>query len=472
MQRPAQITEQLKQYGQEHLLQWWDDLSDSQQQALVRQIENIDFALVDRLIAQRDEANSAGAGPSDDRAERATGPQELVRLPETDEDRQREVEARKRGEALLAAGKVGAILVAGGQGSRLGFDPPKGMYPIGPVSDRTLFHILCEQLLARSRRHGKPIPFFVMTSEATHEPTIEFFQQQKFFGLGEENVYFFQQASLPAVDDSSRRILMEDKATISRSPDGHGGMLNALHKAGLIDVMRERGIEQLYYHQVDNPTAIVCDPLFLGLHDASGSEMTTKAVAKVGPEEKMGVLVTVDGHTEIIEYSDLPAEQAARTNDDGSLVFWAGSTAIHVFRRDFLERLTQGDLSLPFHIAHKSVAYLDPDGTEVEAVPGKPNANKFEQFIFDALPQAKVGLVVEADRAREFNPVKNAKGSDSPDTCRAALRRIAAEWIEAAGGTVADSATVEVSPLFALDADELRAKAGGREFTSDTSLTG
>jgi UDP-N-acetylglucosamine/UDP-N-acetylgalactosamine diphosphorylase len=343
------------------------------------------------------------------------------------------------------------------------------MFPIGPVSDRTLFQVQSEQVLARSRRAGVPIPYFIMTSEATHEPTVAFFQRHDYFGLGSRNVFFFQQASLPAVEDTSHRIHLENKGRIATSPDGHGGMLRALARHGMFEVMHQRGIEHLYYHQVDNPTAIVCDPAFLGHHLLSNSDLSTKVVAKVSPDERMGVVVSVDGQTQIIEYCDLPAEQTRRKQANGEWVFWAGNTAIHAFKRSYLESLLKNDLSLPFHIAHKKVSCVDALGEVWE--PEKPNAHKFEQFIFDALPHADEALVVETDRAREFNPVKNAAGPDSPATCRAALAELARNWIEAAGGTVAHGVAVEISPLFALDEAELRSKLKqGRTFATPTVL--
>jgi UDP-N-acetylglucosamine/UDP-N-acetylgalactosamine diphosphorylase len=233
-------------------------------------------------------------------------------------------------------------------------------------------------------------------------------------------------------------------------------MLAALAKAGLLDEMKRRGIEFLQYHQVDNPTAIVCDPAFLGFHAERGAEMSIKVVAKRSAAERMGVAVDVDGRTQIIEYSDLPPEVAAKTDEHGELLLWAGSTAIHVFSRSFIDRVAHSDTALPFHIAHKKVPYCDEQGQHV--APERENAYKFERFIFDALPAAKKSLVLETDRAREFNPVKNATGDDSPDTAREALLRLYRGWLREAGAIVDDQAPVEISPLCALDVEELRAK--------------
>lgn len=449
------LSETLAAKGQQHLLRWWDELDTNQRAELSREIESIDFDLIERLRAPNEQAVPAGE-TSAQRATRAQPPSNLVRLPVNDAERAARREAAQYGEQLLSAGKVGAILVAGGQGSRLGFPHAKGMFPIGPVSERSLYQVLAEQLMARSRRAGKPVPYYVMTSEATHEETVAFFRDHDFFGLDGEDVSFFQQASMPAVDATSGNVLLADKGRLAMSPDGHGGMLAALANAGLIDDMRKRGVEYLHYHQVDNPSAIVCDPEFIGLHAVRKSEMSTKVVAKRSASEKMGVVVDVDGKTQIIEYSDLPDDIAAKTGDDGEPLLWAGNTAIHVFDRAFLERMAAMSDALPFHVAHKKVEYLDDTGNRV--APESPNAHKFERFIFDALPHAGAALVVEADRGREFNAVKNSDGNDSPATAKAALNTIYATWLRQAGADVAEGVDLEISPLFALDAGELQGK--------------
>jgi len=454
MPAPAALLKSLESHGQHHLLAWWDHLTPDRQQALARQIEALDLALVNRLAREHAQHASAGADLKS-RAERAQPPTQLIRQPRTPADQAVWAEAKAAGEKLLAAGRVGAVVVAGGQGSRLGFDKPKGMFPIGPLSERTLFQVFCEQLVALGRKYGKPIPYFVMTSDATHDETVAFFESKNFFGLPRGDVFFFQQGSLPAVHESTGKILLSDKAEVSTSPDGHGGILKALKRSGLLDVMAQRGIDVLYYHQVDNPTAAMCDSAFLGFHRLRGSQMTTKVVAKESAAEKMGVVVSVDGQTQIIEYSDLPPERSAALAEDGSLLLWAGNTAVHAFDRKFLAEIASRENALPFHLAHKPVPHLDEQGNKVEPRPDQKNAYKFEQFIFDVLPLTAVALVVEGDRAREFNPVKNQSGKDSPETSRAALNRNAIAWLTDADVQVAPGVQVEISPLFALDAEAL-----------------
>ncbi|MGE3314303.1 MAG: UTP--glucose-1-phosphate uridylyltransferase [Planctomycetaceae bacterium] len=454
---PAALRELLREHQQEHLLRWIDALGAQELAALSAEIASVDFPLIRRLFAE-----TAGSGSSAreetpaDRARRATPPARIIRLPRTPEERADREKAAVVGRDALKAGKVGVVLVAGGQGTRLGFDQPKGMFPIGPVSGATLYQILAEQVLARSRRAQVAIPYFVMTSDATHAETSAFFAEHDYFGLNRRDVFFFQQGTMPAVDANTGRVLLAEKSRIAASPDGHGGLIRALSRAGLFDEMRRRGIEYLYYHQVDNPTAIVCDPAFLGWHILWQSEVSTKVIAKRAPEEKTGLLMDVDGKTCIIEYSDLPDDVARMTDSSGGLLHWAGNTAIHVFDRAFLESIAGSDAALPYHSARKKVPHINDLGELVE--PDAPNAIKFERFIFDVIPQATRPLVVEADRAREFNPVKNASGDDSPETSRKAICEIHGEWLRQSGANVPAGALVEISPLVALDAEDVGAQ--------------
>jgi len=466
---PEDLRRKLTQYGQDHILRRWSDLAPVVRKRLLDQLRVLDLARLAALVETRRQQGNAQENSLAERARRAVPPSSIVRLPKTADERARWKEAHQAGEELLRAGKVGAILVAGGQGTRLGFDKPKGMFPAGPVSGAPLFQILAEQLLARSRRGGKPIPYFIMTSDATHAETVAFFEVHKRFGLPREDVYFFQQGNMPAVDAATGKLLVSSDQTLCTSPDGHGGMLAALAHAGLLDEMKHRGIEYLHYHQVDNPTAVVCDPVFLGFHAQLGCDMSVKAVAKISAEERMGVAVDIDGQTQIIEYSDLPADVARESDPAGALLLWAGSTAIHVFSRAFLERALGRDDALPFHIAHKKVPYCDEHGTLIE--PAKENAYKFERFIFDLLPAAEKAFVLETDRPTEFNPIKNATGADSPDSTRTALLSLHRAWLRTAGAQVDDATPIEISPLFALDAEEVRAKIKpGTRFAEPTYL--
>jgi UDP-N-acetylglucosamine/UDP-N-acetylgalactosamine diphosphorylase len=460
MSPESALVARLTQYGQEHLLRWWGDLDANQRVRLKADIEAIDFDQLHRLIAELVERDVPAAP-----APEQVGPIEVARLPQTDGERIARRHAAEIGAAALAAGEVAVVVVAGGSGTRLGFDGPKGTYPIGPVSAASLFQIHAEKILARGRRHGKPLPFYVMTSPENDAATVRFFKEHGNFGL--EHVRFFVQGQMPAVDRSTGKVLLADRSRLALSPDGHGGTLAALAAPGpaggpsCLDEMRARGIRTLFYYQVDNPLVEIADPAFLGIHRKTEAELSFKVIEKVTPDEKLGVVVTVGGRPQVIEYSDLPAELAERREPEGSLQLWAGSIAVHIFERSFIERL-HGGHDLPFHRAIKRVPCLNSMG--VPAEPSEPNAVKFERFIFDALPLAERWTMVETDRTVEFEPLKNATGSDSPATVRQRMSDLHAGWLESAGATVPrrpDGTVpfgIEISPLFALDAAELKSK--------------
>jgi UDP-N-acetylglucosamine/UDP-N-acetylgalactosamine diphosphorylase len=375
-------------------------------------------------------------------------------------------EARQRGRQALDAGQLGVILVAGGQGTRLGFDHPKGMFPIGPVSQRTLFQIHVEKIIAMARRHGVRIPLYLMTSPATHDETVDFFAEHSRFGLPEDDLKIFCQGTMPAVDADTGRLLLETPGRLATSPDGHGGMLAAFAASGAMADAQRRRIRQLFYFQVDNPLVDICGAEYVGYHLLCQAEMTSQVIAKRDPLEKVGNVVDVDGRLMVIEYSDLPQDIAGRRNADGSLAIWAGSIAVHVFDLAFLERMVASADGLPFHLAHKKVAHLDAAGRRVE--PQTPNATKFERFIFDLMPSAANAIVVEVDPATAFGPLKNASGAkeDTAETVKAQIAAMHRQWLRAAGVEVCDATPVEISPLLALDAEEVAAK-----FTCATKIT-
>ena len=368
--------------------------------------------------------------------------------------------AQARGEQLLKEGKVGAFLVAGGQGTRLGYDGPKGEYRVTPIQDKPLFQVFAEQLMAHGKRAGRPVPWYIMTSEANDARTRQFFETNHYFGLNKSDVVFFQQGMMPAFANDGE-LLLESKDSLALAADGHGGSLRAIAKSGALADMKRRGVQHLSYFQVDNPIVQVIDPLFIGLHDLTGSEMSSKTIPKAGPLEKVGNFCIGDGVLQVIEYSDLPESLAKQTNPDGSLTFDAGSIAIHALRVDFIERLNGGDLKLPWHRAEKKVPHVDNAGNPVK--PTTPNGVKLEQFVFDAIPLAKNAIVYTTDRAEEFSPVKNAEGVDSPATCRRDQIRRSARWLTAAGVRVPmkdgePDCVIELSPLYATSEQDLIAK--------------
>ena len=445
------IDDLLRKHEQTHLLRFWSDLNEAEQSRLVDQIEAIDFEQVS-VLSQAKKTSQV----LQELASKAGPPQAIRKGDNTNKQ-----QVDQLAEDALSMGKVGVVLVAGGQGTRLGFPHPKGMLEIGPISKRTLFQFHIDQLKAISKRYRCEIPIYVMTSPATHEETVKYFEEADHFGISTDNLHLFCQGTMPAVDAKTGRVLMSEVGEISLSPDGHGGMLEAFQKSGCFDHAKNRGIEQIFYFQVDNPLVAICDVDLLGRHLLEESELTTQVVAKKNPEDRVGNVVEVDGTTMVIEYSDLPLEVANQRNADGSLKLWAGNIAVHVFDLQFLERMTTELNALPFHVAKKKVRYVDADGNSIDPV--EPNAIKFERFIFDLLPLAKNAIVVETDEKRRFAPVKNASSasSDTPETARAAIVRESRLIIESAGGIVDPDVIVEINPLFALDSDEFISKIEG-----------
>ncbi len=441
---------------QGHVFRFFDELSADEQTTLLGQLKAVDLKLLRRLIEKH---LAADASPH----VRSLAPAPVIPIAATAALRREESESRKAGEEALREGRVAALVVAGGQATRLGYDAPKGTFPIGPVSAKTLFQIHAEKALAVARRYGKALPLIVLVSPDNHAATRRFFEEHKNFGLPLADVLLVEQGMLPALDRDGR-LLLAERGRIFLSPDGHGGVYRALGGAGLLEKLAKRGVEQLFYFQVDNPLVKVADPVFLGHHLRHESEFSLKVVAKRDAAEKVGVFAQVDGKPGIVEYFDLPASQRDAAGAGGCLLYGHGSIAIHVFRLALVQRLARGDVELPYHVARKKVPFVDERGVVVQ--PAEANGIKFESFVFDALPLAKKALAMEVLRSEEFAPVKNRSGEDSPETARRAQSDLFREWIAEAGFAGVDpTAAVEIGPLFALDREEfkhrLRAKAGG-----------
>jgi len=438
--------------GQGQVFRFWNELDAGQRLQLVAQAQTIDLEEISRLHRELIAGTGPGGGAS---PRQVIEPAPWIPAADSEEDFRRWQRAAVRGEEAVLAGRVAAFTVAGGQGTRLGFDGPKGAFPVTPVTGKPLFQVFAEKLRATGHRYGQEIGWWIMTSELNHEATVKLFEEHRHFGLDPQQVHLFRQGLMPAVDHHGR-ILLEAKDRIAMSPDGHGGSLRALVRSGAVDAMRERGVDLISYFQVDNPLVRCIDPEFIGFHLLCESGMSSKAVLKTEPGEKVGVFAKVDGVLQVVEYSDLPDELAAARDDDGGLRFRAGNIAIHVLDIDLVARLggsSDPAERLPFHRADKKVPCLDDNGQLVQ--PDKPNAVKFEMFVFDALAFARNPLVVETPREREFSPVKNATGSDSPESSKADQLRQFARWFRAAGVELPVDRTglpempVEISPLFA-----------------------
>ena len=443
----------LKKHGQSHLLGFWEQLDDGQRQGLLAQIQGLDLAKTDLLV--RDvitRSDSAGM-----RIDFSPAPFYSV-VPAGAEQQRHYRQAVETGRKAISAGKVAAFVVAGGQGTRLGFDGPKGDFPISPVRNRTLFQIFADTIVAVSQKYGAPCPWYVMTSPLNYNETVEIFRSNNYYGLDAESVFIFQQGTLPNFSLDGR-ILLADKANIACSPDGHGGSLKALAHSGALEDMKKRGVEFLSYWQVDNPLINIFDPLFIGLHALDKAEMSSKAVIKARPKEKVGNFCLTDGKITVIEYSDLLDELAERRNPDGSLAFQLGSIGIHIISRTFVEKLNRKGFSLPLHKAVKKIPHIDQQGNFVES-----DGIKLESFVFDAIPLASKSIILETLRSEEFAPTKNAIGVDSVETTKQMMVARAAAWLESAGAAVprkpdgSVDCLLEIAPGFALEKEDVRAK--------------
>lgn len=446
--RLERTTELLGKIGQSHLLGQSGMLEPEQLEQFLDQIDGIDLPSAVALI----EGASAGhvKTPPLEKIQPATV------VPRDPQDKEAMTAI---GRKLLEEGKVAAFTVAGGQGTRLGWNGPKGTYPATPLTGKPLFRVFAEQILATRRRTGCDIPWYIMTSPINDDDTRAFFRDNNYFGLERTSIFMLPQGVLPSFDDDGR-FMLASAGSVAVNPDGHGGALRALRTSGAIEDMQARGIEQLSYFQVDNPTVHVLDPLFIGLHVASeqsSGEMSSKMVPKVDAAEKVGVFCSVEGKTMVIEYSDLPEELMNSRDESGALRFMAGSIAIHLLSVDFIARMTSGDQGsrLPLHRARKAVPHVCPD-TGKEVHPEGPNATKLEMFIFDAIPHAERSMVYETDRVEEFAPIKNAEGVDSAVSSHGLQLERAARWLEQAGVNVprgedgAPLASVEITAERAL----------------------
>ncbi|NLG44243.1 MAG: UDPGP type 1 family protein [Phycisphaerae bacterium] len=442
-------------YHQEHLLAFWPRLDDRQREQLLEDLAQIDFdecsRLIDHLVRQK---------PVLPLPRSTEPPQVLPSVPRQGSQIEQYEAATALGIHAIRSGQVAAFTVAGGQGTRLGFDGPKGAFQITPVRKASLFQWFAESLRGVQRRYGACPRWYIMTSPSNDAQTRDFFQKHAYFGLRPDNVVFFTQGQMPAFRHDGR-IALAEPHRVALSPDGHGGSLRALRRSGALDDMRAHGIQHISYFQVDNPLVKTIDPLFIGLHIQQNSEMSSKAVKKADDLERVGNFCLADGRLTVIEYSDLPDELAHARNPDGSRRFDAGSIAVHVLAREFVERLTAENaaIQLPWHRADKKVRIIDEDGRPVE--PDQPNVVKLEMFIFDAIPLARNPLVLYTPREEEFSPVKNATGVDSAATARRDLVRRAARWLEQCGYRVPRDThgepdlPLEISPAVALDASDL-----------------
>lgn len=440
---PKELLQRIAAHDQEHVLTYWNELNEQEQQAFSRQLESIDFDQFSMLqkgfLQKTEDAHLAKMKPSP-----------FVSVSDLSENES----LKNAGEEIIRQGQLAVLTVAGGQGTRLGWSGPKGTFPATPITGKSLFQLIAEQIVFASQKYGVSIPWYIMTSKENNGATRSYLLDNNCFGLERTEIFMFTQGEVPAID-ADGKMLLKSKNQITMNPDGHGGVIAALKQSGGLEEMEARGIAYLSYVQVDNPLARVVDPVFLALHvdtQQSSVEITSKCVLKSNPEERVGVFCDVDGKTTIVEYSDMSQEDKTLEDADGTLAYRAGSIAIHMLSTDFLQRVAD---DLPWHIANKKIQYTSTEtGNTVE--PPEPNAYKFERFVFDVLMFATTPLIVETVREEEFAPIKNAEGADSPTTSHHLQQQRAANWLKIRGVQVPDSAVVEISPLSGSTPEDIR----------------
>ena len=392
----------LEKHRQEHVLKYFEELNEEEQRKLLSQIEDLDWDLLSAI----EKSNSEEKG--------AISPLGAV---EVDEIENRKEEFVEEGLNAIRQGKVGCILLAGGMGTRLGFDQPKGTYPIGVTRDLSIFECLINNLLEVTDVAGCSIPLYIMTSEKNHVATVDFFEEKNYFGYPESDVHFFVQDMAPAVDYNGK-LLLEEKGRLATSPNGNGGWFTSLHKSGLLDDVHSRGVEWLNIFAVDNVLQRIADPAFIGATILSGKESGSKVVRKAAPEERVGVLCSEDGRPSIIEYYEMSEEMSNLRDENGELTYRFGVILNYLFRVDRLEDIMANHMHV--HVVEKKIPFIDEKGDLQK--PEEPNGYKFETLILDMIHMMDSNLPYEVVREKEFAPVKNLHGVDSVDTARELLK--------------------------------------------------
>ncbi len=395
----------LEKYNQKHLLDFYNELSTSEQSELLAQIEKLDFSILKSLNTENKASDKKGKI------------EPLITAVTINDIAKNSKEYYEIGINALKSNKIAAVLLAGGQGTRLGFDKPKGMFNIGITKNLYIFECLINNLMKIVKTSGNWIPLLIMTSEKNNDDTVNFFKENNFFGYNNNYIDFFVQDMAPSVDFNGK-IYLESKSRISLSPNGNGGWFSSIIKSGLLEKLKTQGIEWLNVFAVDNVLQKIADPQFIGAVIKSGSQSGSKVVAKANPDERVGAMCLEDGKPSIIEYFELTNEMAHQRLEDGELAYKFGVTLNYLFRIDKLEEISNS--RLPLHIVRKKIPYIDKNGNFI--TPKEPNGYKFEKLILDMIHMHESCLPYEVIRNKEFAPVKNATGVDSIDTARELLK--------------------------------------------------
>lgn len=400
-----EVRAKLKKFNQEHLLNGYEKLDEIKKQKLLNQILDIDFELINSLYAGTKNVVNC----CDDKIE----PMEYLDKFKLNEKYKYYEDIGKR---AIKNGKLAAVTMAGGQGTRLGHNGPKGTYDIGLDSHKSLFELLSDYLKEESRRYDVVIPWFIMTSKENNDETIKFFEKNKFFGFQKDrNIFFFIQGELPMIDTEGKILIGED-GLIKLAADGHGGIYESLVKSGMTEKMKQLDIEWVFIGGVDNCLVKMVDPVLIGVAIDKKVTVACKSIVKANPHEKVGVFCKRNGKPSVIEYSEITDEMAEAVDENGELLYGESHILCNLFNIEAVERM--GVTPLPYHSAYKKAKFIDKDGNLV--VPDSPNSYKFEAFLFDAFGEVDDMAILRVKREEEFAPVKNADeaGVDCPSVAR------------------------------------------------------
>lgn len=473
--------------SQDQVFHWWSELSDAQKSHLQSQAESINVNRVNEIYKKAISAESDTAGHAEPIEPLPTDASESVV-----KDASKVAEWNTIGLDAISKGRVGVLLMAGGQGTRLGSSAPKGCYDIGLPSHKSLFQYQAERIsrlqTVAEKDFSKPagsvvIPWYVMTSGPTRRATEDFFVKNKYFGLDSSNVIFFEQGTSPALESIARltnlhlgvlpcltddgKILLEKKDRIAVAPDGNGGLyaatrspLSTTDKRTVLSDLESRGVQYIHAYCVDNCLVRVADPVFLGYSIQKQADCAAKVVPKSSPTESVGVVALRGSKYNVVEYSEISKEQAELRDSSGELAFRAGNIANHFYTTSFLKQVESFEKDLAYHIARKKIPHIGQTGSEVK--PSKPNGMKLEMFVFDVFPFTQNFAVLEVQRTDEFSPLKNAPGtgSDDPETSRRDLLAQHKRFLQAAGATVGQDTEIELSPLVSYAGEGLESVKG------------
>ena len=398
------LKELLKKHNQEHLISGYERLDEIKKEQFLKDLEKIDFDFIESLYNKTESVNDND---------------EITPIDFYDKEKLENSHYYEEiGEKAIRDGKLAVVTMAGGQGTRLGHDGPKGTFDIGLDSHKSLFELLCDTLKEAKEKYNVNIPWYIMTSKENNQKTVEFFKEHNYFDY--PNVEFFIQEVLPMVSDKDGKVIINEDGMIKMAANGHGGIYESLVNNKITDEMKKNGNEWVFIGGIDNCLLNMVDPILMGLTIDKGLPLASKSVLKSSPEEKAGVFCRRNGRPSIIEYTEI-TDDMARATKDGELLYGEANILSHLFKIDFIEKIS--DKKLPYHIAHKKTNYIDEDGNVVR--PNTPNAYKFESFLFDAFMEADDMIVLRVKRENEFAPVKNSDeaGVDCPKTARVLYKK-------------------------------------------------